>query len=236
MATSLKPVDVAVIGLGAAGGVAVLPLARAGLKVAGIEAGTWMDPHKDFHADEVYNNVRRLVSSSRKAQLECPTVRATPSQQARSAGVHPMMNAIGGTSIHYWAQSWRLKPWDFRTRSESIRRYGPNSIPAGSTLEDWPLTYDELEPFYDIIEHEVGVSGKAGNIQGRLDPAGNVFEGPRQREYPMPPLRGAGFTDHMEDAARKLGWKPSARLLRSIRSHIGAAQRAALTDIAAREE
>ena len=119
-----------------------------------------------------------------------------------------MMNAIGGTSIHYWAQSWRLKPWDFRTRSESIRRYGPNSIPAGSTLEDWPLTYDELEPYYDIIEQEVGVSGKAGNIQGRIDPAGNVFEGPRQREYPMPPLRGAGFTDHMLDAARQLGWKP----------------------------
>ena len=119
-----------------------------------------------------------------------------------------MMNAIGGTSIHYWAQSWRLKPWDFRTRSESIRRYGPNAIPAGSTLEDWPLTYDELEPYYDIIEEEVGVSGKAGNIQGRIDPEGNVFEGPRQREYPMPPLRGAGFTDHMMDAARQLGWKP----------------------------
>jgi gluconate 2-dehydrogenase alpha chain len=208
MGINLKPVDVAVIGLGAAGGVAVLPLARAGLKVAGIEAGTWMDPHRDFHADEVYNNVRRLLTSSQKAQRECPTVRATPSQQARSAGVHPMMNAIGGTSIHYWAQSWRLKPWDFRTRSESIRRYGPGSIPAGSTLEDWPLSYDDLEPYYDIIEQEVGVSGKAGNIQGRIDPAGNVFEGPRQREYPMPPLRGAGFTDHMMDAARQLGWKP----------------------------
>ena len=109
-------------------------------------------------------------------------------------------------------QSWRLKPWDFRTRSESIKRYGASSIPSGSTLEDWPLTYDELEPFYDIIEHEVGVSGKAGNIQGRLDPAGNIFEGPRQREYPMPPLRGAGFTEHMEDAARKLGWKPKHKM------------------------
>src|SRR5450755_5061487 len=90
MAITLKPVDVVVIGLGAAGGVAVLPLARAGLKIAGLEAGTWMDPHRDYHADEVYNNVRRLVSSSPKAQRECPTVRATPSQQARSAGVHPM--------------------------------------------------------------------------------------------------------------------------------------------------
>ena len=82
-----------------------------------------------------------------------------------------------------------MKPWDFKTRSETVKRYGASSLPKGSTLEDWPVSYDELEPYYDIVEHEVGVSGKAGNIQGKLDPAGNVFEGPRQREYPMPPLR-----------------------------------------------
>ena len=119
-----------------------------------------------------------------------------------------MMNAIGGTSIHYWAQSWRLKPWDFRSRSEIIRRYGAAALPAGSTLEDWPLAYDDLEPFYDTIEWEVGVSGKAGNIQGKLDPRGNIFEGPRRREYPMPPLRGTEFIDHMSEAARRLGWHP----------------------------
>jgi gluconate 2-dehydrogenase alpha chain len=102
------------------------------------------------------------------------------------------MNAIGGTSIHYWAQSWRFHPWDFRVRSEVTRRYGANAIPAGTTLEDWPLTYDELEPYYDLIEHEVGVSGKAGNLLGNIDPRGNIFEGPRRREYPMPPLRDTG--------------------------------------------
>jgi len=161
MATTLKQVDVAVIGLGAAGGVAVLPLARAGLKIAGIEAGTWMDPHKDFHADEVFNNVRRLVTSSPKAQREIPTVRTGPGEKGVQAAAHPMMNAVGGTSIHYWAQSWRLKPWDFRTRSEVIRRYGANAIPAGTTLEDWPITYDELAPFYERIDDEVGVSGAA---------------------------------------------------------------------------
>src|SRR5579862_408020 len=208
MATTLKPVDVAVVGLGAAGGVAVLPLARAGLKIAGIEAGTWMDPRRDFHADEIYDNVRRLVTSSPKAQLECPTIRNDPSQTAVSARPHPMMNAIGGTSIHYWAQSWRLKAWDFKTRTEIEKRYGAGAIPAGSTLEDWPISYDDLEPYYDVVEREVGVSGKAGNIQGRLDPQGNVFEAPRQREYPMPALRGSGFTDHMIEAARRLGWKP----------------------------
>lgn len=207
MPINLKPVDVAVIGLGAAGGVAVLPLARAGLKIAGIEAGGWMDPHT-FRPDEIHNNVRRLVTSVPKAQREIPTIRSSPDMPARQAAVHPMMNAIGGTSIHYWAQSWRLKPWDFKTRSETIRRYGAGAIPAGSTLEDWPLSYDDLEPFYDRIEYEIGVSGKAGNIQGRIDPAGNVYEGPRQREYPMPPLRGSDFSELMAAAARKLGWKP----------------------------
>src|SRR5512135_981383 len=128
MATQLKPVDVAVIGLGAAGGVAVLPLVRAGLKVAGIEAGTWMGP-RDYRADEIHNNVRRLVTSVSKTQREIPTVRANASETARQPAQHPMMNAVGGTSIHYWAQSWRLKPWDFKTRSESIRRYGSGSIP-----------------------------------------------------------------------------------------------------------
>jgi gluconate 2-dehydrogenase alpha chain len=206
MATSLKPVDVVVIGLGAAGGVAVLPLARAGLKVAGIEAGTWMDPHRDFHPDEIYNNVRRMVTSSPKAQNECPTLRLHSTDTAQPARPHPMMNAIGGTTIHYWAQSWRLQEWDFRTRSAVIARYGSSRIPKGSTLEDWPITYGELEPYYETIEREVGVSGKAGNIQGKIDPAGNVFESPRRSEYPMPPLRGSGFTDRMAQVAKQLGW------------------------------
>src|SRR6266853_1261434 len=207
MATNLRPVDVAVIGLGAAGGVAVLPLARAGLKVAGIEAGAWMDP-RTFRPDEIHNNIRALVTSVPKAQREIPTLRNTPTGPAQRVALHPMMNAVGGTSVHYWAQSWRLKPWDFQTRTEIVKRYGAAAIPSGSTLEDWPLGYEDLEPFYDLVEHEVGVSGKAGNIQGQIDPAGNVFEAPRQREYPMPPLRGTGFTDRMMEAGRQLGWKP----------------------------
>ena len=207
MAISLKPVDVVVVGLGAAGGVAVLPLARAGLKVAALEAGTWM-PARVFRADEMHNNVRNLVTTGSKVHGEIPTFRTSESQPAIRPAVHPMMNAVGGTSIHYWAQSWRYHPWDFKVRSEATRRYGASAIPQGSTVQDWPITYDELEPYYDLIEHEVGVSGKAGNIQGHLDPRGNIFEGPRQREYPMPPLRDTEFTDLMSAAAKKLGWHP----------------------------
>ena len=70
MAISLKPVDVAVVGLGAAGGTAVLPLARSGLKIAGIEAGTWMDPAKDFKADEIHNNVRGMITTGSKIRRE----------------------------------------------------------------------------------------------------------------------------------------------------------------------
>src|SRR5579863_7043860 len=207
MAVDLKSVDVAVIGLGAAGGVAVLPLARAGIKVASIEAGTWMDVHS-FRPDEIYNNVRGLVTSVPKAKREIPTFRTGETAIARQGANAPMMNAIGGTSIHYHAQSWRYSPWDFKVRSESIRRYGPNSIPKGTTLEDWPVTYEELEQYYDHVEYEVGVSGRAGNINGKLDPRGNVFEGPRKRDFPMPPLRDTGFTDMMMSAAKNLGWKP----------------------------
>ncbi len=162
-----------------------------------------------FRPDEINNNIRALVTTGSKARSETPTFRTNPSQRARPAtSGMTMMNAVGGTSIHYYGNSWRFHPWDFKARSESIRRYGPNSIPQGTTLEDWPLTYDELEPYYDTVEYEIGVAGKAGNIQGKIDRAGNAFEGPRQREYPMPPLRATEFTELMQTAANKLGWNP----------------------------
>lgn len=203
MAINLKPVDVAVVGLGAAGGVAVLPLARAGLKIAALEAGVWLKP-SDFRADEVHNNIRRMVGG-RKGWTEIPTFRTGPDQPARRFTIPPMMNAVGGTSIHWDANSWRFHPWDFKVHSETIRRYGAGAIPAGSTVEDWPITYDDLEPFFDKVEYEVGVSGKAGNLNGQIDPAGNIFEGPRKREYPMPPMRSSEFLELMMESAHKAG-------------------------------
>jgi gluconate 2-dehydrogenase alpha chain len=207
MATQLRSADVVIVGLGAAGGVAVYPLAEAGLDVVGLEAGTWLD-RRDFAPDEIRNNYRDWPMLVKKAELERPTSRATAAQTAQQIGSHPMMNAVGGTTLHYWAQSWRLNPWDFRVVSETERRYGRGRVPAGSTVEDWPFGYEELEPYYDIVEREVGVSGQAGNVRGRVDARGNKYEGPRERDYPMPPLRWTGFHERMAEAARSLGWHP----------------------------
>ena len=208
MATRLRETDVVIVGLGAVGGTAALPLAQAGLDIIGLEAGNWLTK-RDFAPDELRNNYRGWPQSAQKANQEIPTHRATASSPPfPRLTIHPMMNAVGGTSLHYWAQSWRLNLWDFKVVSETRRRYGASRIPAGSTVEDWPFGYDELEAYYDKVEVEIGVSGAAGNINGTINRRGNVFEAPRTREYPMPPLRGCGFTDLMGAAARGLGWHP----------------------------
>lgn len=206
MPRTLPKTDVVIIGMGAAGGVAALPLTNAGLKVVGLEAGGWLSP-RDFAPDELRNGSRNWPQTVQKCATEAPTVRAAANLQAVQGG-HPMMNAVGGTSMHYWAQSWRLNPWDFNVVSATRNRYGSHRIPAGSTVEDWPFDYAELEPYYDKIEYTLGISGQAGNVKGRINRAGNIFEGERQRDYPMGPLRASPFTDLMGGAARRLDWNP----------------------------
>jgi choline dehydrogenase-like flavoprotein len=83
---------------------------------------------------------------------------------------------VGGGTLSWGAQAWRYMPQDFKMRST----YG---APAGSSLEDWPISYDDLEPFYEKAEYEIGVSG---------DYSGTPFHGPRRRRLPMPPLPESG--------------------------------------------
>ena len=146
-----------------------------------------------------------------KCNREVPTHRVNAQAPTTRAAGHVMMNGVGGTALHYWAQSWRLSHFDFRTVSDTTTRYGRGRIPAGSTVEDWPFGYDELEPFYDRIEHEIGVSGQAGNILGTIDRRGNIFEAPRARPYPMPPLRSTGYIDRMAAAAQGARLAPVPR-------------------------
>jgi gluconate 2-dehydrogenase alpha chain len=83
--------------------------------------------------------------------------------------------------------------------SSSTERYGAGALPTGSSATDWPVTYEELEPYYDAVEHEIGVSGRHGL---------NPFEGPRTRDYPLPPLRRTGFIELVAEAARARGLHP----------------------------
>jgi gluconate 2-dehydrogenase alpha chain len=203
-----EPVDVVVIGLGATGGIAVGPLTEAGLRVVALEAGERHPGTFDHVADEVAGDVRNSWGMS-KANLEVPTLRATEADEAVPPFARmPMMNAVGGSALHSTSVYFRLFPWHFRERSATIERYGASHLPEGSAVIDWPFGYDELEPYYTKVEELLGVSGKAGNIGGRIDPSGNVFEGPRSKEYPLPPLRRSGFTEMMADTARGMGLHP----------------------------
>ena len=183
-----------------------LPLGRAGLNVVALEAGPRLDG-RAYPSDEILMAIRN--NTGRKHNQEVPTWRRNMAQRAIPiAPFGNMVNAVGGTSIHYNSQSWRLDAWTFKMRSEVMRRYGASAFPPGTTLEDMPVTYEELEPYYELAEYAIGIAGKAGNLNGKLDQRGNVLESPRKREYPMPALRLSGWQELLHQAARRLGWHP----------------------------
>ena len=100
-------------------------------------------------------------------------MRNNPSQTAlpiRKWGSFLPGNGVGGAGVHWNGQTWRFLPDDFRIRSHMIERYGEGILPEGNHIQDWPVSYDELEPYYDKFEYVAGISGKAGNIKG-ADPA-----------------------------------------------------------------
>jgi gluconate 2-dehydrogenase alpha chain len=198
--------DVVIVGVGAAGGILAAELGKAGIKVIGLERGprlTTADfaPHDElryFQRQDLRPDVKR----------EPVTWRPNPNVRARPLSSLAYGNQAGGGSVHYGALSWRFHEDDFRARSHTIARYGASAIPADSSLADWPLNYADLEPFYDRAEYELGVSGKAGNLQGRKIDGGNVFEAPRRREYPLPALIADQSGVLFEAGALKLGYHP----------------------------
>jgi gluconate 2-dehydrogenase alpha chain len=198
--------DVVIVGVGAAGGILAAELSKAGMKVIGLERGPRLetadfDPH-----DELRYFQRQELRPDPKRQPV--TWRANPNVRARPLASLDYGNQAGGGTVHYGAVSWRLHEDDFRARSSTIERYGAAAIPENCSLVDWPLSYAELEPYYDRAEYELGVSGKAGNLQGNKIDGGNVFEAPRRRDYPLPPLRPDQSELIFEETTRKLGYHP----------------------------
>src|SRR6266849_3131008 len=197
--------DVVIVGVGAAGGIIAAELAKAGMKVIGVERGPRLKT-ADFQLDELRYFQRQDTRPDRKRQPV--TWRANADTRATPIPQQNYGNQAGGGTVHYGTVSWRLHEDDFRARSQTIERYGASAIPQDSSLADWPLSYADLEPYYDRAEYELGVSGKAGNLQGRKIDGGNVFEAPRAREYPLPPL-DLDQTGMLFDAgARKIGLHP----------------------------
>src|SRR5437660_2584982 len=168
--------DVVIVGVGAAGGILAAELGKAGMKVIGLERGPRLAT-KDFAPqDELRYFQRQDLRPDPKHQ----PVTWRPNTNARAVPIPTMSygNQAGGGTVHYGAVSWRLHEDDFRARSQTVQRYGASAIPNDSSLADWPLTYADLEPFYDRAEYELGVSGKAGNLGGRKTDGGHVFAAP----------------------------------------------------------
>ena len=114
--------------------------------------------------------------------------RADGAADARDGGFKPG-EMVGGTAAHWGGNARRFLPHDFEMRSRIQERYGESFIPKDCNLQDWGVTWDEIEPDYDQFEKIFGVGGKAGNLEGEIQPGGNPHEGPRSREYPNPPTR-----------------------------------------------
>ena len=115
---------------------------------------------------------------------------------------------VGGAANHWNGQTWRWAEYDpvMRTRLET--RYGKKAIPAEMTIQDWGVTYAELEPYHALWEKLFGIAGKAGNLRGEIQVGGNPFEAPRQDEYPQPPLPATESGLFFIAAAESLGYKP----------------------------
>jgi choline dehydrogenase-like flavoprotein len=193
----MKRVNAVVVGAGAAGGIVAKELSTAGLSVVLLERGKWYTAN-DCRKDDLRNqrttvlgnafgpedegNPRVVVDSSGVPRVVLPSEGAYSNNAA----------CVGGGTLSYGAQAWRYMPQDFRMRST----YG---APVGSSLEDWPISYDDLEPWYEKAEYEIGISG---------DYSGTPFKGPRKRPLPMPPLAPNREFEILEPAAKRLGLHP----------------------------
>src|SRR5215470_12237498 len=191
MATRLKEVDVVIVGLGWTGGILSKELAEAGLKVVALERGAARDPASDYAVPGIRDELRYVVRHDlmQNTARDTLTIRNNPSQEAlpmRRLGSFLPGEAVGGAGVHWSGHTWRWTDMEFKVRSLYEERYGKNFIPADMTIQDWGITYDELEPYYDKFEHTAAISGKAGNIKGQIQSGGNPFEAPRAREYPFP--------------------------------------------------
>jgi gluconate 2-dehydrogenase alpha chain len=192
-------IDVILIGMGGVGGVIAQRLTEAGLVVMALEAGPWRRP-AHFLPDELGLGFYARAGLGDKFNRESPTWRTSLTSPTREAvfGYGRMVNGVGGSLTHYGAWMRRFHPHHFAMRSYAESRWGSAAIPSDSTLADWPVRYEELEPYYTEMEYHIGVAGDGDE---------NPFV-PRSKPFPLPPLRDSRLTHHFRQAAQAQGLHP----------------------------
>ncbi|HEX3483477.1 MAG TPA: hypothetical protein VHT51_00360, partial [Micropepsaceae bacterium] len=213
MVTVLKETDVVVIGMGWTGSILSRELTKAGLHVVGLERGAMRMPREDFTIPSIrdelkYSNRHELFQDT---AMETVSLRHNTRETAlpiRRLGSFLPGNNVGGAGSHWNGATWRRLEADYMVRSHYTQKYGAKAIPENMTVQDFGVTYAEMEPYYDKFEKLCGISGQAGNLKGQKIAGGNIFEGPRANHYPNKPLARNVAASMFEDAAKKLGYHP----------------------------
>ncbi len=192
--------DVCIVGAGHVGGLLAKELATAGLQVVALERGPEATLEDYATRDAIRFVIRNTLSDW--VRHEPVTFRGRPDERAAVRFGNTPSNVLGGATLHWTGQAARFQPGDFNVFSNEVatgvaERAGADL--AGYEIYDWPITYDDLEPYYTRFEWEFGVSGAGGD---------NPFAGPRSRDYPVPPLRTNAREELFGAAARKLGYHP----------------------------
>jgi choline dehydrogenase-like flavoprotein len=186
---ALDPVDVVVVGSGAGGAPMALQLGRAGFKVVLLEKGPRYT-ETDFTHDEISISRRNFFMP---LPWDEPHLwRVGPNGKYSRTNHAWTANCVGGGTVHMSGFFYRLKPVDFRMKSML-------GAPAGSTVVDWPIRYEDLLPYYEQVEEEIGVSGLATN---------HPWAEPRRKPYPLPPLQEHPIAREIDRAGKKIGVHP----------------------------
>ncbi len=213
MANAKPKVDAVIVGMGWTGAILAKELTDAGLHVVVLERGADRDTQPDFAypkvVDELEGSVHRRYLQS--LAQETVTARHNPTATAvpyRQIGSFKPGTGVGGAGSHWSGCHFRALPEDFKLRSNVEQRYGAKFIPSDMSIQDFPITYEDLEPHFDHFEHVCGTSGKAGIIKGVRQPGGNPFEGSRSREFPLGPNPNYLGAEMFYKGAREMGWDP----------------------------
>jgi len=194
------PADVVLVGLGGVGGLIAPVLAKAGLRVVALEAGPWRS-QSDFVPDELGVAYWCRANMSQKFMSESPRWRRNDGEPTQEAtySLGRMVNGVGGSPLHWGGWLRRFHPYHHRFRSHVLDRWGENALPEDTTLVDWPVSYDDLEPYYALLDELIGIAGDEDN----------PFI-PRKNKYPLPPLRPTRMTQLFHKTAASMGLHPHA--------------------------